>query len=168
MWVQATKGFTLVEILVVVVIVAVMTALGVQMLSAGSVERNLQQHGRQIQASLNFSCDQAILQNRSHGISFFNEGYQFSQYVDQQWLSLADEMDYAYHEFQDGSVLSLRIEDQSIVLGDEPTELPQVVCDASGELTPFSVLISDASKAHHYRLKTINFWQLQGGWDESL
>lgn len=159
-----SQGFTLIEIIVVVVIVSVITVLGVQMISSGSVERNLQQHGRILQSALEFSCDQAILQNRSYGVSFFDRGYQFSLYNEEQWVVVLDSTDYAYKKFEDGSLLSLRIDDQQVLLKDEPEEVPQVICNASGELNTFSVLISDASEQHHYQLKTIDFWQIQGQW----
>ncbi len=161
---SAANGFTLIEIIVVVVIVSVITVLGVQMISSGSVERNLQQHGRILQSAIEFSCDQAILQNRSYGISFFDRGYQFTLFNEEQWVAMLGNRDYTYKKFEDGSLLSLRIDDQQVVLKDEPEQTPQVVCDANGELNTFTVLISDPTAQHHYQLKTINFWQIQGQW----
>ncbi len=163
MYYSTTKGFTLIEILVVVVIVSIVSVMGVQMISSGSVERNLQQHGRILQASIEYSCDQAILQNRSYGLRFYQTGYQFSQYTNQQWIEVTSEI-ISNNQFADGSLLSLEIDGYSVVLPEEVDEVPQLMCDSSGQLTPFIVRISDATKQHHYQLKSIDFWRMQGQW----
>jgi type II secretion system protein H len=158
------KGFTLIEILIVVVIVSILTVLGVQMISAGSVERNLQQHGRILQASLQYSCDQATLQNTPYGIKFFQTGYSFTYYVNQQWLELISQDTLFTKNLTDGSVLTLEIEGKELLLPDEETEMPQIYCDNTGQITPFSLLISDATDTHHYQIRTIDFWKLEGRW----
>lgn len=161
---KSIQGFTLIEILVVVVIVSILTVLGVQMISSGSVERNLQQHGRKLQASIEYSCDQATLQNIPYGVKFYKNGYIFVQYVNQQWLDLMGQDVSFATELTDGSQLILSIDGQSLVLPVEVDEIPQVLCDSSGQLTPFVLLISDATQQHHYQLKTKDFWQLEGRW----
>ncbi|MCF6288806.1 MAG: type II secretion system minor pseudopilin GspH, partial [Proteobacteria bacterium] len=157
------SGFTLIEILIVVVLVSILTVMGVQMLSSGSVERNLQQHGKILQASINYACDQATLQNRVYGVNFFNTGYQFSQLVQQQWVEVSA-ANLSYREIVDGTLLNLKIDGQTIVLSDDVGESPQLMCAASGQVTPFELILSDATDTHHYQLQTINFWQIQGQW----
>jgi type II secretion system protein H len=158
------RGFTLIEILIVVVIVSILTVLGVQMVSAGSVERNLQQHGKILQASLQYSCDQATLQNIPYGIKLFQTGYTFSQYVNQQWLELNSQDTLFSKNLTDGSFLSLELEGKELVLPEEVAEIPQIFCDNTGQITPFSLLISDATDKHHYQIKTLDFWNLEGRW----
>lgn len=157
------KGFTLIEILIVVVLVSILTVMGVQMLSSGSVERNLQQHGKILQASINYSCDQATLQNIPYGVKFTKTGYQFSQFVNQQWVDMAFKNQTA-KEITDGSFLSLQIDGQNIILPEESGESPQLMCDSSGQLTAFVLTISDATKKHRYQLKTSSLWKIQGQW----
>jgi general secretion pathway protein H len=159
-----TKGFTLIEILVVVVIVATLSVIGVQLISSGSVERNLKQHGRILQASIQYNCDQASLQNLSYGIKFSINGYNFAHYVNQQWLDVVSQDVNFTKVFEDGSLLNLEVDGQEIVLNEDFDEIPQVMCDSTGELTPFKVSLSDASNKHHYRLKTVGFWDIEGEW----
>ncbi|MBL4772671.1 MAG: prepilin-type N-terminal cleavage/methylation domain-containing protein [Alcanivoracaceae bacterium] len=157
-------GFTLIEIIVVVVIISIMAVLGLQMINSGSVERNLQQHGKILKATIEYSCDQATLQNIPYGIKFFKNGYNFSQFINQQWLEVISGNDFFNKELTDGSTFSLEIDDHVVVLNDEFDDIPQIMCDSSGELTTFSLIISDATNMHHYQLKTIDFWQLEGRW----
>ncbi len=158
------QGFTLIEILVVVVIVSVLTVMGVQMVSSGSVERNLQQHGKILQSLMNYACDQATFVNRPFGVKFSNNGYTFSQFFNQQWQMLDTDKVQYYQELTDGSVLQLQIDGQSVVLTDELPQNPQVMCDSSGQLSDFTLTISDASLQHHYQLQRKEFWQISSKW----
>jgi type II secretion system protein H len=158
------RGFTLIEILIVVVIVSILTVLGVQMVSSGSVERNLQQHGRILQASLQYSCDQATLQNIPYGIKFFQTGYAFTYFVNQEWIDLISQDTLFSKNLIDGSILSLELEGKELVLPEEEARTPQIFCDNTGQMTPFSLLISDASNSHHYQIKTVNIWNIEGRW----
>jgi len=157
-------GFTLIEIIVVVVIISIMTVLGVQMISSGSVERNLQQHGRVLQATIEYSCDQATLQNIPYGIGFFKTGYVFNQFINQQWVEIISPESFYNKELADGSFFSLEIDGQFVVLDEEIGDIPQIMCDSAGELTAFELLISDATDKHHYQLQTVSFWQIEGHW----
>jgi len=158
------KGFTLIEILVVVVIVSILSVLGVQMIASGSVERNLQQHGRILQASIEYSCDQATFQNIPYGVKFYQNGYVFSQYVNQQWLDVLTNEALFPKDISDGSVFELSIEGESIVLQEEPDDVPQILCDSNGQINAFKLMISDATQKHHYLLETLDFWNLDGQW----
>ena len=157
------KGFTLIEILVVVVIVSILTVMGVQMVNSGSVERNLQQHGRTLQATIEYACDQATLQNIPYGIKIYESAYSFVEYANAQWIDVISQ-NLLTQELTDGSLLTLKIDDSAVVLKTDEIDLPQIVCQATGELTPFEVVISDATELHHYQVKTKDFWQLQGQW----
>lgn len=157
------KGFTLIEILVVVVIISILMALGTQMISSGSVERNLQQRGKILKYSIQYACDQATFQNRAYGIKFYADAYDFSQYVENQWIDVVSEQ-LASKKFNDSIVFSLVIDGQSVVLSDQDLKVPQVSCDATGQLSAFELIISDLTNKHHYQLRTTDSWELQGHW----
>ena len=158
------SGFTLIEILVVVVIVSTLSVLGVQMIASGSVERNLQQHGRILQASIEYSCDQATLQNRPYGVKFYQGGYVFSQFVNQQLADVVGSEALFSRELSDGSLFELSIEDEAINLPEEVEDIPQILCDSTGQISAFELIISDATNKHHYVLETLDFWNIEGRW----
>ncbi|VAW33512.1 hypothetical protein MNBD_GAMMA01-95, partial [hydrothermal vent metagenome] len=132
--------------------------------SSGSVERNLQQHGRILQAAIEYSCDQATLQNIPYGVKFANNAYTFAQLVNQQWLDVLTNDIILGKVFTDGSSLSLEIDGQLIVLTKELADIPQILCDSTGQITNFSLLLADAGDKHFYQLQAINFWQIEGQW----
>jgi len=158
------RGFTLIEILIVVVILSILTVMGVQMVSSGSVERNLRHHARVVQSTIEYACDQATLQNIPYGVRFFNKAYVFFQYNNQQWQAvISDDINFS-RELTDGSIFSLEIDGQFVVLHDDEIEIPHIMCDTSGQMTAFELIVSDATERHRYQLKTTDFWQLEGQW----
>ncbi len=165
MYFSENKGFTLIEILVVVVIVSILMVLGVQMISSGSVERNLQQRGKILKYSIQYACDQATFQNRAYGINFYTNSYDFSQFINNEWVVVVSEQ-LSRVTLKDGMKLTLSIDGQLLVLPEEEIEEPQVSCDATGRLTPFELTISDASDLHRYQLSTSDSWQIDGHWLE--
>ncbi|MCB1604433.1 MAG: prepilin-type N-terminal cleavage/methylation domain-containing protein [Gammaproteobacteria bacterium] len=164
---KRSHGFTLIEILIVVVIISILTVLGVQMTNSGSVERNLQQQGQILQSSIEYACDQAVLQNIPYGVKFSLYGYTFSRFYQQQWLDV--ETEYLFpHLFNQGFLLNLEIDGQNLVLDEDFSEFPQLLCDANGQLSEFVAKITDATELHGYQVKSDGLWQMQGGWiDES-
>ncbi len=161
---KSNYGFTLIEILVVVVIVSILTVMGVQMISSGSVERNLQQHGRILQSSIEYSCDQAVLQNIPYGLMVSQMAYGFSIFTNQVWQEVIYQEVSLDKILVDGSQISLSLDGQTVVLEEELVSVPQIVCNTSGEISPFNLTLSDATGQHHYQLTTSDFWQIKGQW----
>ncbi|MCF6318473.1 MAG: GspH/FimT family pseudopilin [Proteobacteria bacterium] len=157
-------GFTLIEILVVVVIVSILTVMGVQLISSGSVERNLQQQGRILQSSIEYSCDQAVLQNTPYGLMVSQAAYGFSIFTNQTWQEVIYQETSLDKILLDGSLFSLTLDGQTVVLEEELDSTPQIVCNTSGEISPFSLTLSDATEQHHYQLTTPDFLQIKGQW----
>ncbi len=71
------QGFTLLEIMVVVVIVGIMISLAT--LSIGSFsEDSLGEHGRRMEALLELSLEEAGIRGRELGLRFYQHKYEFS------------------------------------------------------------------------------------------
>ena len=73
------RGFTLIEILVVVVILAVVA--GAVTFAVGGIggERQLAHQAEQTQALIGYACEQAELTGHSIGVGVSTQGYRFSQ-----------------------------------------------------------------------------------------
>ncbi|MHB8446504.1 MAG: type II secretion system minor pseudopilin GspH [Rudaea sp.] len=153
------SGFTLIELLVVVVILAMLAgALTLAMGGLGS-ERRLEQQARRTQALLGYACEQAELVGRDIGVSIDRRGYRFSRRNGSAWLPLEkDEL--RPREWLAGTRAALSSDGHAIVIGDDFPEKPQLVCFASGELTPFRL-----------ELRLVDLtqgWQLDGAPDATL
>ena len=153
------RGFTLIELLVVVVILAVLA--GALTLAMGGLggERRLEQQARRTQALLGYACEQAELVGRDIGVSMDRRGYRFSRRNGSAWLPLEkDEL--RPRQWLTGTQTALSSDGHAIVIGDDYPEKPQLVCFASGELTPFRLELRQADLAQG--------WQLDGKPDATL
>jgi general secretion pathway protein H len=155
------RGFSLLELLVVVAIIGIF--LGVAVLSTDLInfDRKIEQEAGRLSTVLTFTSEEALMQSRDYGITFYEDGYRFFVYDpnDQTWQPIEDRGPFAAHRLPDDMVLELRIEDQDVALdpyaeaagsgsggmqrdgNDEEIEIPapQVMVFATGEMTPFDL-----------------------------
>jgi len=147
----AAAGFTLIEILVVVVILAVVSV--AVLLSTGAIggERQLGHEANRFQALLSYACEQAELTGREIGISINREGYRFSRLEHNDWVPIVkDEL--RARKWLAGTEVQISRDNQPVRILDAFPEKPQLVCFSSGELTAFRLSISLPDVSTRYRL----------------
>lgn len=130
-------GFTLLEILVVVAILAILTGFAILRLRAGGVDEVLDTEIRRLAALTEAGCEQAIIQARTLGVHFTPEGYDFRMAGDGQWMTMHDRR-FRAREFPDVVSVTLDVEGHRVSLTRE-SETPQVICTSAGELTNFEL-----------------------------
>ncbi len=140
-------GFSLIELLVVAVIIAVFAGAAVLSLGVLGNDRGIEREVFRLRTLLELLREEAVMQNRDYGVLFSETGYRFYIY-DLQRLLLFEPIDDRFlssRQLQEPLSLGLRLEDRDISLDIEfePEALeepePQVVLLASGEMTPFEV-----------------------------
>jgi general secretion pathway protein H len=145
-----SKGFTLVEILVVVVIMAVVISLAVLSIGTTGRDSQLDQEGRRIEALIDLLHERASLEGRDFGVSLQPSGYDFLVYdtIRDAWHKFDQENEYRHRELPKGVSFQLQLDQQTVVLkavdkalkGGAPTS-PQLAIAASGEGTPFRLIL---------------------------
>src|SRR5690554_7758639 len=73
------SGFTLIEILVVLVLVGLLAALAVFTMGGNSQQRELQNEVRELYLLMQTASEQAVLNNLEHGLLFEENGYQLDR-----------------------------------------------------------------------------------------
>jgi len=144
-------GFTLIEILVVVVILAIVAAAVTIALSGAGGERQLARAAERLRALTGYACEQAELSGREIGISVSKEGYRFSRNDHVAWLPLADG-ELRPRKWGVDATLALSRAGQRMQVDAGYPEKPQLVCFASGELTAFRMDLRLADSSTHYRI----------------
>ena len=142
---RRSRGFTLLELLVVVVLLAVLSTAAI--LSVGNLgeDRELEQESVRLLRLLQLADEEAIMDGRDYGLYFEDSRYRFLRYVPEslEWQVLNDEI-FRDRALPEGLWMSLEVEDREVELGlpeeDQQIE-PQVVILSSGEVTPFVVAI---------------------------
>jgi general secretion pathway protein H len=152
-----SKGFTLVEILVVIVIMLVVVSLTVLSVSATGRDSQLDEESRRIEGLVGLLHERALLEGRDFGLRIEPTAYEFVVYDTRRdrWLMLDQEREFRHRELPKGITFQLQLDSQTVVIkpidrnlsnGNPPN--PQVAIAASGEGTPFRLtLLRGATQA---------------------
>ena len=144
-------GFTLLELLVVMMIIGLLA--GAVILSTGAVreERDIEREAMRLRSLIVLLREEALMQSREHAVLFGESGYRFYIYDYQQerWVDPPGDSLLAPYELAPTIGLELRVEERDLVLApaaqsgaDDDASVddapqPQVMILSSGETTPF-------------------------------
>jgi general secretion pathway protein H len=149
------RGYSLIEVLVVIVILGVVVA-AVALSIGGNASRELEAQASRVQALLRLGCEQSELTGRDLGIFLSRGRIEFAWRGPDRWYPLNDAPREALRPraFDDGIEIALERDGEPLGLRDDPPADPQLLCLASGELSPFRLQLRRADVPEH--------WQLEG------
>lgn len=144
---QLQRGFTLMELLVVIVVVSIAFSLLITVsFSPSRPGEDIHKEALRLQQRLIFAHEQAVIRAEEYGLYFDEQGYIFMRLDKGLWQPIADDRLLAEHELPEDMTLELDIEQINIVLQGqtvEPTDKqaidrpkPQVFLLSSNETTP--------------------------------
>jgi general secretion pathway protein H len=156
------RAFTLIEILVVLVIVGILTA--VAFLSFGILGDNdsMDREVRRLSSLIELVSDEAMTQGRDYGLEFMTGGYRFVEYdpLLNQWFEVVGDDFLEQRQLDEGVEFELFLEERRVLLHSEAQEtereddeeeqqtprrdltddyLPHVLIMSSGDVTPFEL-----------------------------
>ncbi len=152
-----SKGFTLVEILVVILIITVVVSLTALTVNSTGRDSQLDEESRRIEGLVGLLHERALLEGRDFGLRIEPAAYEFVVYDPRRdrWLMLDQEREFRHRELPKGVTFQLQLDSQTVVIkpidrnlssGEPPR--PQVAIAASGEGTPFRlILLREATQA---------------------
>jgi len=130
------SGFTLIEILVVTVILAIVAGLVTLGIAGAGGERQLARDSERLRALIGFACEHAELSGQQIGISIDRAGYRFSRSSHADWLPERDG-ELRARKWSVPLQAVLTRDGRGVAIGEQFGDKPQLVCFSSGELTPF-------------------------------
>ena len=156
---RRSNGFSLIEILVVIVIIGIIS--GIALLSLGILgdDRQLQTEARRLTSLVEVAQDEAMMQGREFGVEFMNDAYRFVEYDPfiNQWGELIGDEMLRLRELPDDVEFILMLEGQRVLLENDParfeepeeaadrdlteTYSPHVYIFSSGDITPYDLEI---------------------------
>jgi general secretion pathway protein H len=144
-------GFSLIELLVVIVILAII--IGMTVLSMGTlrVGDTAEKEARRLTALMELVAEEALIQGRDYGVEFFEDGYRFLSWDPDSglWSVVSDEAALRRRTLPGDLRVALAVEGREVVVESEDRRrtrreaeiVPQVAVFSSGEFTPFELFI---------------------------
>ena len=142
-------GFTLVEILVVLIIVSVMSGIVVTSLPSSFQNSDFDEESLRLKTVIELIREESLTRASEYGLKTDKDNYSFFVYneMEQNWTQL-NTKPYAEHKLGYGILLKTSIEDNELILTDEEDEessvpkAPRILLLSSGEMTPFEITIA--------------------------
>ena len=143
-------GFTLVEVLVVLVLISIIISFAVLSVDTGPEE--LRREGDRLASLLQLAAEDAVMNGREYRLLPNRRGYTFEQLIDGKWRPGADEL-LRDRELPAGTILGLELEGEPVSLpwpGSQSDEdPPALLLLSSGEITPFTITIRDEANREY-------------------
>lgn len=154
-------GFTLLEVMVVVLIIGVMLSFAVLRVGDGGQRKVVEQEAARFRALVGLAREQAILETRELGVTFTENGYGFLVLEQDGWTTMEDDELYRQRTLPSGISVELNADALPVSLtgsdgrGDDEREgpTPHVLVLSSGELTPFELTLYAGQIDVAYRIQ---------------
>ena len=157
--IRRQSGFTLIEILVVVIIVATISAIALMSIGLVGDDRELSTERKRLAALIEMVQDEAMMQGREFGLELMNSTYRFVEFdpFTAQWSEVLGDDLLRLRELPEGMEFELYIEDKRVVLQRDPqqfedpdettmslnteTYAPHIFVFSSGESTAYEIFL---------------------------
>ena len=156
------SGFTLIEMMVVLVIIGIIVSSVVLSIRTDDIEEHMEIEMRRVQALLNLARDEAVLQGHEIALAVEDDSYLFEKFGDEGWVPITDDRVFRAREVVPGTELSLLIDDFEINLGQQQEETDEDVDEvkrsrvyilSSGEIMPFELILRKKDQTIEFRVK---------------
>lgn len=157
------RGFTLLEILIVMVLIAIVTAAAINIINFTIRDADAETEAKRFAALASLAAEQALLTGREYGVRLDEDTMRFFVFEDEngQWLPLDEDNTFRPRPLPAALDFDLVLEGQEVVLGgtadeeeqdqavggeddsDTQLEQPQLMFLSSGEITPFTLTVSE-------------------------
>ena len=146
------RGFTLLEVMVVVIIIGIVISFAV--LSINSDDKTLDEEARRLQALINLTSQEAILQSKELALQFNENGYEFLVFDGEKWQAIADDEILRPRTLPDNVAVDYEPEGQKLTLKgmDDEAKPPRIYFLSSGEMTPFRLSLHRRGELDGYVL----------------
>ncbi|MGD8909912.1 MAG: type II secretion system minor pseudopilin GspH [Chromatiales bacterium] len=148
-------GFTLIEVMVVVVIIGILINFTVLSLRSQSPVNQLNEEALRMKSLIEIASEEALLRSSLIGVDISETGYGFLRLEEEIWQPVNDTL-LRNRELPEEVSISLTLTqpsgDDSDAGDSEEKRTPEIILLSSGEITAFDLKISSTLTDAYYRL----------------
>ncbi|NCF23929.1 MAG: type II secretion system minor pseudopilin GspH [Gammaproteobacteria bacterium] len=150
-----SDGFSLIEILVVIVIIGIIMSIAVLSITLVGGDSQLRDEAQRIVSLVDVARDESLLQGREFGLEFMQTSYRFVEFdpLTLQWSEIIGDDTLRPRELPEELELELFIEDRRVLLKTDPARTasdeedrsgieryaPHILIYSSGDMSPFEL-----------------------------
>ncbi|MCZ6853067.1 MAG: type II secretion system minor pseudopilin GspH [Gammaproteobacteria bacterium] len=136
---RTCKGFSLLELLVVVAIVGILSGTVILGFTGADLEQYLKGEANRFAIRVELARQHSLQRNREWGIFIEEGGYRFTEFDPEQGIWV-EKTERPFTEVQPFDTITLRVEiDADTLPKSNGKGLPQIIVFSSGEITPFDL-----------------------------
>ncbi len=144
---RRSRGFSLMEIMVVVAIIGLVTAVTLVQMSGSSRDTQLDEEAERMEALFSYAREQAELQTRDYGLRIDDQKYSFVVFdiLGDEWRAADEDDALREREFPADIEPAVVVEGRKIILDSREKKIedftPQVLIFANGDISSFEVTL---------------------------
>ncbi|CDZ78399.1 Putative general secretion pathway protein H [Legionella massiliensis] len=131
---RAKRGFTLIEILVVVIIMGITVGFALLAFGDFGASRRATLAAEQFSSFIKLAQEQAIIEGSTLGIDINNSGYSSYRFVQGRWQQISGSNVFRSHNFPDNVTANLRLG-----IRKSNSKDPSIIISASGDVSSFVI-----------------------------
>jgi general secretion pathway protein H len=157
---HAQSGFTLIEMLVVVVIIGIVISSVTLSIHTQDRGEQMETEMQRIQALLKMAREEAVMQDEDIALKVGENSYSFEVLGEKGWEPITDDQIFRERKIVDGTELALKVDNleinfgqQQAAAGEDKIPPPRIFILSSGEIMPFELILRTQDQTLQYSLK---------------
>ncbi len=154
---RRARGFTLLEVLVVMLIIGVLVSFAVLSISRG--DTSVQDETQRLAALIRLAGQEAVSQGQEFAVEFDSTGYAFLSFDGEKWQPVADDELLRPRSLPQALVIDIELEGERLTLAgqsqeeeEEKATLPRLFLLSSGEMSPFDLTVHKSGTGGAYHI----------------
>ncbi len=138
---ERSAGFTLLELLIVTVILGILASTLILSAGLAGPQAKAGNERRAMIHLINQHCEEAVLMGREGGVRLASDGYGFFFFDGESWQPREEKL-FRPRTLTPPLELRLELLDTAAFSRSTVDDPPQIICDSSGQITPFSAALA--------------------------